>query len=84
MEYAKKFQKRMRKMGAKEAGRIMLWINANLYGCDNPRVVGRPMEGEWKGFWRYRIGEYRIIVDIRDGELVVFCVEVGHRREVYR
>ena len=40
--------------------------------------------GNLKGLWRYQIGDYRLIVDILDEELVIIAVDIGHRREVYR
>lgn len=49
----------------------------------NPRLVGKPLSGE-SGFWRYRVGDYRILVSIEDDELFVLVVDVDHRRQVYR
>ena len=46
------------------------------------------MESLWletlNGMWRYRIGDYRLLAEIRDDELLILALEVGHRREVYR
>ncbi|MBL9153542.1 MAG: type II toxin-antitoxin system RelE/ParE family toxin [Verrucomicrobiales bacterium] len=36
------------------------------------------------GLWRYRVGDYRIICQIKDGEMIVLVVAVGHRRDIYR
>lgn len=54
---------------------------ANL---DDPRSVGKPLVGNLAGLWRYRVGDYRIICYIDDGELVILVVDVDHRSEVYR
>lgn len=54
---------------------------ANL---DDPRSVGKPLVGNLAGMWRYRVGDYRIICYIDDGELVILVVDVDHRSEVYR
>ncbi len=51
---------------------------------ENPRQRGKAMVGERKGYWRYRIGDYRVIVRIEDERLVIVVIAVGHRREVYR
>lgn len=51
---------------------------------EDPRSVGRPLLGELTGFWRYRVGDYRVICDVRDEALIVLVVDVGHRREIYR
>lgn len=51
---------------------------------ENPRPPGiKPLSGE-RGFWRIRIGDYRVIYEIRDNELLVLVVRVAHRREVYQ
>jgi len=42
------------------------------------------MTGRYAGYWRYRVGEYRVIAQIKDRQLVIWVVAVGHRREVYR
>ncbi|MDY6077031.1 type II toxin-antitoxin system RelE/ParE family toxin [Mobiluncus sp.] len=54
---------------------------ANL---DDPRSVGKPLVGNLAGLWRYRVGDYRVICYIDDGELVILVVDVDHRSEVYR
>ncbi|AEQ51969.1 addiction module toxin, RelE/StbE family [Pelagibacterium halotolerans B2] len=51
---------------------------------DDPRQAGSALMGQLSGYWRYRIGDYRVLCRIIDGELLVLVVEVGHRREVYR
>ena len=60
-------------------------IRAFLEGLDleNPRSKGRALVGEGS-FWRYRVGDYRIIAHISERELLVLVVTIGHRREVYR
>lgn len=64
----------------------MLLLNATstLDGIDNPRRFGKALTGNWKGFWRYRFGNYRLICDIEDDELVVVAVAIGHRKNIYK
>jgi mRNA interferase RelE/StbE len=50
---------------------------------EKPRARGRALIHDLKGFWRYRIGDYRVIAEIRDSDLVIVGVEVGHRRGIY-
>lgn len=50
--------------------------------AEEPRL-GKPLHGELTPFWSYRVGDYRIVYDIRDEELIVLVVVVGHRREIY-
>lgn len=50
--------------------------------AENPRL-GKPLQGELRPFWSYRVGDYRVVYEIRDRELIVLVVMLGHRREVY-
>ena len=54
-----------------------------LEAMSDPRVSGKMLAGNLLGFWRYRVGDYRLLCKIIDKELVIVVVEVGHRREVY-
>ena len=49
----------------------------------NPRTSGKPLAGDDK-FWRYRVGDYRILASISDEEVLVLVVAISHRRQVYR
>jgi len=52
---------------------------------DNPRSIGDALKGSMLGeFWKYRVGDFRIIASIEDGALRILVVKVGNRREVYR
>lgn len=64
---------------------IMLkkWIQKHLADTDNPQAYGKPLSANLKGYWRYRIGNYRIIAEIRDSELLIIAVSVAHRSTVY-
>ena len=63
---------------------IKNWITKNLIDTSDPRLHGKALTGNLSGLWRYRVGDYRIIAEIRDNELLIFIFEVAHRREVYR
>ena len=52
--------------------------------ADNPRQTGKALKGSLKGLWRYRIGDYRLICQIRDDELIILVLEIGHRKAIYR
>lgn len=52
---------------------------------DNPRSIGDALTGpDFGQYWRYRVGDYRIICEIQDKKVVVLVLRIGHRREVYR
>ena len=50
---------------------------------DNPRARGHALTGQLSGLWRYRVGDWRVICQIKDTELIILVVELGHRRSIY-
>lgn len=50
---------------------------------DDPRSSGKPLKGDKRDLWRYRVGRYRILCDIQDDQLCVLVVRVGHRKDIY-
>ena len=62
---------------------ILSWIEKNLEGCRDPRAQGKALTGDQKGYWRYRVGSYRIIADIQDKAIRIDIVNIAHRRNVY-
>ena len=63
---------------------ILAWLLKNIDGCEDPRAHGKGLTANRSGKWRYRVGDYRILCEIKDEELVVLAIEIGHRREVYQ
>ncbi|OAE48537.1 type II toxin-antitoxin system RelE family toxin [Agrobacterium tumefaciens] len=85
IEYHTLVQKEMRKINPEVRRRIRSFLHERLAALDDPRQTGAALQGSELGnFWRYRVGDYRIICDIQDQKLVVLVVEIGHRREIYR
>jgi mRNA interferase RelE/StbE len=76
-------EKQMRKLDKPIQKRLLDWLEDRIEGCKNPRHFGEPLRGEMAGLWRYRIGDYRVICEIQDQQLVVLALAVGHRREIY-
>lgn len=73
------------KLDKGEAKRITNFLRQRLSTADDPRSTGKALTGPALGtYWRYRLGDYRIICDIQDGALCILVIEVGNRREVYR
>lgn len=79
-----KAQKQAKKLNKKIAHRIINWLIDNIDNTTNPRQHGKALTGHLKGFWRYRVGDYRIICDIKDDELIILAITIAHRREVYK
>lgn len=62
---------------------IYAWIDKNLQGCENPRQYGKGLTANRNGQWRYRIGDYRLICEIENDEMIILALSVGHRRDIY-
>ncbi len=62
---------------------INRYIKERLLTPENPRRFGKPLSGELKEFWRYRIGDYRLICSLQDHKLLILVVRVSHRKDVY-
>ncbi|WP_296039005.1 type II toxin-antitoxin system RelE/ParE family toxin [uncultured Agrobacterium sp.] len=85
VEYDILVQKQIKKLDPQTRRRIRSFLHDRLLQLNSPRQTGEALQGSELGnFWRYRVGDYRIICDIQDQKLVVLVVEIGHRREVYR
>ena len=54
-----------------------------LLTLENPRLRGKGLTASRSGQWRYRVGDYRIICEIKDNILVVLVLEIGHRSKIY-
>lgn len=76
--------KQLRKLGRPEAKRIRNYLRDRIAILDNPRQSGKALQGSTLGdFWRYRVGNYRIICELQDHKLIVLVVGIGHRSEIY-
>ncbi len=50
----------------------------------NPRGTGKALQGGLKGLWRYRVGDYRLICQIKDKEVIILVLDIDHRKDIYR
>ena len=73
------------KLDPQAARRILAFLNDRVARLDDPRGIGEALGGSgFRGFWKYRVGDYRIVAAIEDQILRILVVRVGHRREIYR
>ena len=77
-------ERQLRKLDRQIQKRILDWLDDRLEGCKNPRHFGEPLKGDHAGFWRYRIGNYRVLCEIHDQYVVVLVLTIGHLKQVYR
>lgn len=83
IEFDEAAAKELAKLDRQVARRIVKFLRERV--TEDPRSVGEALKGSTLGaFWKYRVGDYRIIASIEDGALRVLVVRVGNRREVYR
>ena len=83
IEYSDQFRRAARKLDKTELQRIVNYLD-QLATLSSPRDRGKALSGQLSGYWRYRIGDYRVLVEIRDKQLTIVAITVGHRRDVYR
>lgn len=82
--YTKEAKKALKKLDKPILVMLKAWIEKNLTNTDDPRRYGKALKEKYSGYWRYRVGNYRLICEIRDRELVIILIDLGHRGEIYR
>ena len=84
IEYAKSAQRDAKGLDPVIRTRIRQFLEKRLAIHEDPRELGKALQGNANAYWRYRVGDYRILCAIQDQRLVVLVIKVGHRREIYR
>nr|WP_208382456.1 type II toxin-antitoxin system RelE/ParE family toxin [Microbacterium ulmi] len=82
METSAQFDRAARKLDRPVLRRIRAYLD-EVCELEDPRSRGTGLSADLAGYWRYRIGDYRVIVEIRDNVLVIVAVGLGHRSEIY-
>jgi mRNA interferase RelE/StbE len=85
IEFSESAVKQLSRLDRQTAQRIVRFLRERVAPVDDPRGVGAALRGEVLGkYWKYRVGNYWVVCDIRDHIVTVIVVRIGHRREVYR
>ena len=85
VELSAEVNRELSKLDTQQAKRILKFLHDRIAKLDDPRSIGEALHGSRLGeFWKYRVGDYRLICKIEDNRLVVLILRVGHRREIYR
>ena len=85
IEFDRAAERELGKLDPQVAKRILLFLHERVAHLDDPRSIGEALKGSRLGdFWKYRVGDYRLISSIEDGALRILVVKIGNRREVYR
>jgi mRNA interferase RelE/StbE len=85
VELSAEVDRALGKLDAQHAKRILKFLHERVAYLDDPRSIGKALRGSRLGeFWKYRVGDYRLICKIEDKRLVVLVLRVGQRKEIYR
>jgi mRNA interferase RelE/StbE len=74
----------IKKLNPQVQQRILRYLKARLVKRQNPRELGDALTGDLSGYWKYRVGDYRIIAKIEDETITIYVIAIGHRSEIYR
>jgi len=77
------FDKEFKKLDNSVQKQVKKWIANHLDNVEDPRYFGKPLVENLSGYWRYRIGDYRLLVEIENNELIIIMISIGHRSSIY-
>ena len=77
-------EKEIKKMEREVQRLLFSYIRRNLANSEDPRIYGKALTGRLKGLWRYRIGDYRLLVEIQDKNLLIIALDFDHRSRIYK
>ena len=84
IEITRTATKQITKLDRQAQESILKFLRERLSQADDPRQWGKALQGEKRGLWRYRVGDYRLICDIQDARITILVLELGHRKDIYR
>ncbi|AYG65460.1 MULTISPECIES: type II toxin-antitoxin system RelE/ParE family toxin [unclassified Rhizobium] len=85
IEFQRAAERELDKLGHEASRRILRFLHDRVAKLDDPRAIGEALKGSELGnFWKYRVGDYRVIAHIEDSTVRILIVRIGNRREVYR
>jgi len=84
IEITRTAEKQIKKLDPPAQQSVVRFLRERLKSAENPRQWGKPLRGDKRGLWRYRVGDYRLICNIQDERITMLVLEVAHRKDVYR
>lgn len=85
IEFDEAAKKELAKLDRQVASRLLDFLKQRVISLKDPRSVGQALKGSKLGeFWKYRVGDFRIIASIQDQKMIILILRVGNRREIYR
>ena len=83
IQTSKAFDKQIKALERDDKKRILAYLKKRVMTADNPKILAKPLSGDLRGYWRFRVGDYRIIVDTQEEIFTIIAIELGHRSEIY-
>ena len=85
IEFDEAAKKELAKLDRQVARRLLDFLKQRVINLKDPRSVGQALKGSKLGeFWKYRVGDFRIMASIQDQKMIILILRVGNRREIYR
>ena len=85
VEFSEGAKKSLGKLDRQVASRILKFLTERVATSEDPRSLGEALTGSTLGeFWKYRVGDWRLVCSIQDEKVIVYVLRVGNRRDVYR
>lgn len=84
VEFENSARKEFKKLDFQAQKKILRFLRERITTDEDPRRFGEPLKGNWTNFWKYRIGDYRVICNIQDERMLVLVVRVRHRSKAYQ
>jgi len=73
----------LKKLDKSTQEKVINYLKKRIAKSENPRKHGKPLKGKLSGIWRYRLGDYRILCQIREQEALILVLRIGHRKNIY-
>jgi len=83
IEFAETARKELSRLGRDAQARLRKYLRERIALCEDPRDYAAPLKSNLAGLWKFRVGEYRLVAEIRDEEIRVLVLRVGRRKNVY-
>jgi mRNA interferase RelE/StbE len=84
IDYSDTAKKQLNHLDRQVAKRILDFIDERVAIAENPRSLGKALHGPFGGYWRYSVGDYRVICEILDRKISILVLKIGDRKEIYR
>ena len=84
INFNKAVEKKLKKLDTVVSKQLIDFLKETIALSSNPREHGKSLKGSLREYWRYRVGDYRIICKIDDAVITVFVVDIGHRKDIYK